>query len=161
MKLGFFLIVTSACTIAPKLVAVPMSDTVATTSITTDPGASENHDDDAAPDSTEDFSGSWAGTAWGVGNKTWPMIVTFEKRGARELVAHVSYPDRRCRADWSLHHAPSAPTSHWEGSESVKIDPIGLCVTNARILVDVVDEDTVRTRWVLNGTASATLQRQQ
>ncbi len=157
----FWLLVSSACTIAPKLVAVPMSDAVATTAVTTDP-TNENHDDDATPDSTEDFSGSWAGTAWGVGNKTWPMIVTFEKHGAHELVAHVSYTDRRCRADWSLHHAPSTPTSHWEGAESVKIDPIGLCVTNARILVDVVDEDTVRTRWILSGnTASATLQRQQ
>lgn len=158
MKRFAIVLLCSACTIAPKLVTVPMGEASPVTPITVDP-SSETPDDVEDPSTADDFSGSWGGTAWHVGNKTWPMTVTFEKHGAHQMIGHVYYSDRRCRADWTLHTGSS---KHWEGSESVKIDPFNGCPNNAQIFIDVIEEDTVRWRWVgAGGSASATLQRTQ
>ena len=120
--------------------------------------ASEAPDDSDDTTQSDDFTGTWSGTAWRTGNKTWPMNVTFEKHG-RDLLGHVFYSDRRCRADWALHQTTP---KHWEGQESVKIDPFNGCPNGAQIIVDVIDEESLRWRWSgAGGGASATLQRAQ
>jgi hypothetical protein len=152
------LVLFSACTIAPKLVSVPMSDTAEPTHAETAPSSDPSdtvEDDDSTSD---DFKGEWTGNAWGAGNKTSPMTVTFEKRG-RELVGRVYYTDRHCRAEWTMRRVQQ---SHWEGAENVSVDPFNRCPNNARVFLDVIDEDTIRWRSTGSGGATnATLQRTQ
>jgi len=157
MRIWIVAALSAACTIAPRYVTVPMSDVAVTTPTAATATASETEEESS---STDDYSGAWSASAWASGN-TWPLTVTFEKRGPRELFARVQYTDRRCRAEWTLRRV-SGTATHWEGSETVNVDPFSRCLNHAQIFADIVDEDTLRWRWVAGGTsATALLKRQQ
>lgn len=156
MKPVALVLACSACTVGPKLVSVPMATSAPVAPLTTTAGTEAPEDsDNPLP---EELAGTWTGRAWQQGNKSWPMTVTFEKRGA-EVVAHAQYPDQRCRAEWSI---KTAEPRRWSGEESVTIDPFSRCPNHARITLEVVDEDTINWRWIgPGGTATATLTHTQ
>ncbi len=146
----------SACSAGPRLVSVPMATSAPVGPTTTIAGTEAPEEVDTSL--PEELGGTWTGRAWQQGNKSWPLTVTFEKRGS-EVVAHAQYQDQRCRADWTL---KSTEPRRWTGEEDVKIDPFSRCPNHARITLEIVDEDTINWRWIgSGGTATATLTHTQ
>ncbi len=155
MKLAALLLACSACTMGPKLVSVPMATSATIAPLTTLPGLESPDDVEGA--TPEELTGTWTGRAYQTGNKSWPVTVTFEKRGS-DVVGHAQYQDQRCRADWTLR---SAEPHRWSGEEDVKIDPFSRCPNHARITLEI-EEDEMTWRWIgSGGTAQATLTRAQ
>lgn len=116
------------------------------------------HPEDEPSGEPGDFSGTWTGRALQSG-KSWPMSVTFEKARGASMVAHVSYTDRRCRADWALH---GTDARHWQGDENVHTDPFSRCPNHGKVTIDLIDDDTISWRWNgSGGSASATLERSE
>jgi len=154
VSLSLLGLVGEACTIGPKLVTTPMLEAAPWTPPSLDPETQ----------TTEDFatgggelSGTWQGRAWQVGNKSWPLTVTFEKPQGDSVVAHAQYPDQRCSADWKLR---SSEARHWQGEELVQTDPFRRCADHGRVTLELIDEETINWRRTGSGiTASATLER--
>jgi hypothetical protein len=147
----------SAC-VGPKLVSTPMATSAGVAPLTATNGAEAPEDTERNNALPEELAGTWTGRAWQQGNKSWPLTVTFEKRGA-EVVAHAQYPDQRCRAEWTI---KTAEPRRWAGEENVTIDPFSRCPNHARVTLEVIDEDTINWRWIgPGGTATATLTHTQ
>src|SRR5207248_9571690 len=85
-----------SCTIAPKLVSVPMATSAPIAPLMAVPG-DDGAPDDPASTRNDELSGAWNGRAWQSG-KSWLMTLTFEKRGS-DVLARSYYPDQRCRAE--------------------------------------------------------------
>jgi hypothetical protein len=155
MKRLAVVVAVAACSVGPKLVTVPMLESApATERVATDTDAPTTGDED-----TTNFAGTWDGRAWQVGNKSWPLSVTFERPHGPEVVAHVYYADQRCRGDWKLR---SGEPRHWQGDESITTDPFRRCPDHGRVSVEIIDEETLNWRWTRGSdTATATLERTQ
>ena len=147
--------VCAACTVGPKLVTVPMLAATPTTTLAVE-ADSQSPDE---PDTSADFTGTWSGRAWQVGNKSYPVTATFEHVHGKELVAHVQYPDQHCSADWKL---TATDARHWQGDEAIRTDPFRRCADHGRVTLESIDEDTMNWRWNgVGGQATATLERTQ
>jgi hypothetical protein len=154
MKYAALLSTLCACTIGPKYVSVPMATSAPVAPLYAMPG--DEQPDDPDGNSTE-LSGTWNGRAWQSG-KSWQMTLTFERRG-NDLLARSYYPDQRCRAETLLR---STEQRHWAGDETVTVDPLNRCPNHGRVMIELLDEDTMSWRWTgSGGAASSSLTRTQ
>jgi hypothetical protein len=146
----------SACVVGPNLVSAPMLSSVPVARARVDASAPDDAETEPEDRASPVLAGTFSGRAWQSGNRSWPLTVTFETRGATVL-GHAHYPDQHCRAEWTLR---SARPRQWVGEESVRVDPFNRCRNHGRVSVDWIDLTTLRWSWSgPGGTATAKLER--